>query len=146
MFTPEERRRRGGQLDPALSSARRREVLVLHEDRPLERLQRGPGLDSDLPDERVARGAILREGVRLAAVPVESEHQLRPSALPQRLGCDEGLEPRDQLLVASEGDLGISEILERAEAELLQPCGLVRGERQGGDPIGVRPLLLRATQ
>ena len=30
--------------------------------------------------------------------------------------------------MASEGELGISEILERAEAELLQPCGLVRGE------------------
>ena len=64
----------------------------------------------------------------MTAVPVESEHQLRPSALPQRLRCDEGLEARDQLLVASESELGVREILERAQAELLQACGLVRRE------------------
>src|SRR5438874_689132 len=41
-LTPEQRSRRGGQLDPALGGARYCEALVLHEDRPLERLERRP--------------------------------------------------------------------------------------------------------
>src|SRR5437762_14173129 len=99
-LTPEQRCRRGGQFDPALGGARCCEALVLHEDRPLERLERGPGLDSYLLDQRPAHVAVLAERIRLAPGPVESQHQLRPSVLPPRLGCGAGPEPGDQLLVA----------------------------------------------
>ena len=37
-LAPQERRRGGRELEPALSGARHGEALVLHEDRPLERL------------------------------------------------------------------------------------------------------------
>ncbi len=73
-LAPEQRCRRGGQVDPARGAARRRQALVLDKDRPLERLQRRPGLDSDLLDQGLACGAVLRERIRLAAVPVESQH------------------------------------------------------------------------
>jgi hypothetical protein len=57
---------------------------VLPEDRALELAQRIAGLQAELLEKRLARGAVGRECVGLTAGSVEREHELRMPSLPER--------------------------------------------------------------
>ena len=57
------------------------ERLVLAEDRGLELAQLRAGVDAELLDQRLARGAVGGERVGLPARAVEREHELRARAL-----------------------------------------------------------------
>ena len=70
----------------------------LVEDRALEGLQLGAGLEPELGIEQHARRLVQLERLRLPPGPVEREHQLAPRPLPQRPLAHEGLELGDQLL------------------------------------------------
>ena len=96
----------------------------LAQDRAVERLQLGAGLDPELLDERPARVVIRRERLRLAAAPVEREHQLAPEPLAQGLGTDEHLDLRDELGVRSQLEIGRDPLLEHAQAQVLEPVDL----------------------
>src|SRR4051794_12666470 len=58
---------------------------VLSEDRLLELAQRASGLDPELLDECSSRLLVGLERLRLAARPVQRNHQLATQALPQRM-------------------------------------------------------------
>ena len=55
--------------------------VVLAEDRGLELAELRAGIDAELLDERLARGAVGGERVGLPARAVEREHELRARAL-----------------------------------------------------------------
>ena len=73
------------------------ELRVVTEDRLLEPLELGRGLDPQLFDQGLAGLAIGIECFGLPAGAVESEHQLPAQSLPQRILGDERLELPDQL-------------------------------------------------
>ncbi len=78
------------------------EVGILAQDRLLEALELGRGIDAELVDERLAGPAVGVERIRLPAAPVEREHQQADGPLPQRMLGDERLELADHLGRAAE--------------------------------------------
>ena len=130
------RRRRAGRGRAAAERRRRRRVgdgelerRVVAEDRLLELLQRLARVEAELVDERGARVLVGGERVGLAAGAVEREHQQAAQALAQRVLAHERLELGHGLGVAAEREVGLEPLLERDEAQLLEPADLVAGER-----------------
>jgi hypothetical protein len=66
---------------------------------------------------------------------VEGEHELSAWALAQRMRGDEPFELADEVGVAAQGEVGLDSLLERAEAELLQPRCLGLSERLIGELV-----------
>src|SRR5262249_24121562 len=102
------------------------ERRVLAQDGALELLQRLPGIEAELGDQRLAGPAIRLECLRLAAAAVEGEHQLPAEPLTQRLACDQHLELADQLRVTAEREVGIDPILHGGGSQILESSRLVR--------------------
>ena len=118
------------------------------EDRLVELVQLGAGLDPELLDEHLARVAVGLQRVGLAAAAVQREHQLRVQPLAPRVLAGELLELADQLGVAPGGQVGLDAHLHGREALLLQPRDLGRRERRRGE-LGQRrpaPQLQRLAQ
>jgi hypothetical protein len=69
----------------------------------------------------------------LAVAAVQGEHQLRAQALAQRVAPDQGFQLADELSLAAEREIGFDQLLERHEAELLEPCDLLLGKRLVGE-------------
>ena len=93
VHAPIDRRRRPG---------RAQELDVLGEDRLLEHLQSGAGLDPELLDQRRARRAVGLKGLRLAPRPIQREHQLTTEALAKRVVGYPLLELPDQPRVSTQ--------------------------------------------
>ena len=83
-------------------------------------LERGPGLDAELLEERAPRLLVGVQRVRLAPVAVEREHQLPAQALSQRMLGDQGLELAEKLGVIAELELGVDSLLDHAQPQLLE--------------------------
>ena len=111
--------------------------VVLAEDRGLELAELRAGIDAELLDEGLARGAVGGERVRLAARAVEREHELRARALAQRLGLDERLELGDELGVTAEREVGVDALLDDDGSQLLEARDLRLRERLV-DEVGER--------
>ena len=69
------------------------------------------------------------ERVGLAARAVERKHQLAAEPFPKRVCAQERLRLGDDLPVMLERQLGVEQLLDRGEAQLLQPAGVVLRER-----------------
>ena len=113
------------------------ERVVLAEDRGLELAELRAGVDAELLDEGLARGAVGGERVGLPAGAVEREHELRARPLAQRLGLDERLELGDELGVAAQREVGLDALLDDDGAQLLEPGDLRLRERLV-DEVGER--------
>ena len=111
--------------------------VVLAEDRGLELAELGAGVDAELLDEGLTRGAVRGERVGLPARAVEREHELRARALAERLGLDERLELGHELGVSAEREVRLDALLDRNRAELLEPRDLGLRERLV-DEVGER--------
>src|SRR5439155_8110864 len=72
---------------------------------------------------------VLGERVRLAAAPVEREHQQTPKLLAKRMLPDERNELRQHLVVQSELKLHRDPLLQADETELLEPARLRHRKR-----------------
>ena len=103
--------------------------VFLPQDRALELLERGAGLDSECVDERVARVLVGLERLRLAAAAVQREHELAAQPLTERIGGDQGLELADELALAAELEVGVDSVFEHGGTELLEVADLL--EREG---------------
>ena len=103
----------------------------------MQRLQLEARLETERLDEALAGGAEHGERVRLAARTVQREHQLGDLPLAQRVRTHERLEFLDKRSAASELEVGIDPLLERAHAQLLEAFGLDQGERLV-DQVGQR--------
>ena len=101
---------------------------VLEQDRLLELLQRLARIEAELVAQRGARVLHDRERVGLAARAVERAHQQPAQALAQRVIADERFQLRHRLGVAADGEVGLEPVLERDQAQPLQPPDLVRRE------------------
>ncbi len=112
------RRRRGRGLERG----------ILPEDRALELLQLPARLDPEAADERLARIPVGGQRLGLPAGAVEREHLLPPEPLAERLCGDEPLELPDQLGVPAQGQIGLDPLLERVQAQLLEPGDLALDE------------------
>ena len=123
----EDRARRDGLL------ARLRERDVLAQDRLLELLEPSTRLDPEVLAQQAAAVAVRLERLRLAARAVQSEHQLGPERLAERVGRDERLELAGDLRSRAAREVCVDPALDRGQAQLLEPGGLERevdvGER-----------------
>ena len=112
---------------------------ILGQDRPLERLQRRRRLDAEALDQRVPRRAVGLERLGLPSGAVQREHLLPAEALAQRVLGDEGLELGDERRMPAEREVGVDPLLERREAQLLEPLAGRGGERLVGEVGERRP-------
>lgn len=90
------------------------------QDLPLELLQLGPGIDSELLDEQITRRANGRERVHLPAGAIESERMLGAETLAVGLGRDQPLQLGHEHVVAAERERGVVEKLDRPQATFRQ--------------------------
>ncbi len=117
------RRNRGGRSARGCGERR-----VLHENRPLEGVQRGARLDPELIDEELARPPVHLEGVRLATRTVEGEHKLAGEPLMVRVRRGEGFELADDGVVPTELELRLDPVGQRREPLLCETLDV--GERK----------------
>src|SRR5207248_11173614 len=92
---------------------------------PLELLAR---LEPELVREQAAGRAVDLERLRLAARPVEGEHEPAAQPLLERMLGDERLELADELGVAAEREVGLDPLEQRRQAKLVQALGLAACE------------------
>ena len=124
------RRRRGSELERG----------VVPEDGPLERLQRRGRIEPEGLDQQPPRRTVDLQGFGLSSGAVEREHQLAAGPLAQRMRCDECLELGHDAVVAPEHKLRLEAVLQRRQAQLLQPLNsgsrerLVRQVGEGRSP------------
>ena len=116
----ERSRRRGEPQAGRLGRLRSRERRVVAQDPALELLELRAGIDAELLEEQLPRGPARRERVHLPAGAVERERMLDAKALAVRLGGDQPLELRHELVVPAEGELSVVAKLERAQPPLLE--------------------------
>ena len=108
------RRLPAGRLEPG----------ILREDRALELVQRGAGLDPQLGEERAPRRAVGLERFGLPARAIESQHELPAQPLTQRISRHERLELRHELVVVAERELRLDQILLRPDVQLIESSNL----------------------
>jgi hypothetical protein len=121
----------------------------VREDHPLELPQLRPRLDPQFVDQELPSPAHRLEGVRLAARPVQGDHQLPAQPLAQGVLGHERLQLADQVLAAPAGQPRGEPLLDRLHVKLLQARDLalrelveaVVGERVAS-PLGERRLQL----
>ena len=107
---------------------RQRERGILREDRAFELAQPLAGLDPELSDEDLAGVLIGLQRLGLPVAAVQSEHQLRPEALPVRVLVDEGLELTHHLGVPRQSQLRVDQLLDGRHSQIVQPVDFVPGE------------------
>ena len=108
---------------------------VLVENRPLEALQLRARVDAELLDQDPAPLLIGLERLGLASRAVERDHQLPARPLAQRILGDKRLELADDLRVSPQREIGLDALLDRREAQLLEP----RDRRLGEVVVGEVP-------
>ena len=90
------------------------------EDLPFELGEEGARLEAELLAQHRATLPVHLERVRLAAGPVESDHELPPELLPERVVGDERLQLGHELGVVTEFQLGLDPLFGGGKAQLLQ--------------------------
>ena len=91
------------------------------EDRLLEILESGAGVETELVDEACPGRAVNLERVGLTAAAVEREHLERPEPFAQGMRCGQLLQLSDRLAVAPAGQVGVDPPFERREPQLVEP-------------------------
>ena len=99
------------------------------ENLALELPERLARLEPELGGKVLPAVLVHLQRLPLATGPVQRHHQLTAKALAERMALDERLELADQLVVASEREVGVDPLLERGQAELLEASDLRLGER-----------------
>ncbi len=101
--------RRGGQL------------RILPQHLPLELLQLRRRVEAELVGEREPRRPVDLERLGLPAAAIERDHQLAAQPLAERVRGDQRLELADERRVPAQRELGVDPLLERCNAQLVQP-------------------------
>ena len=120
---------RFGSAGPSSAYEREPEARDLSQNGTFELLQLLARIDAELVDEDPACVLVGGEGFRLAARPVEREHELCTRTLAIAMRRHERLELNDDVRVATQLELGLDEILARRQLELLEASDGGVGER-----------------
>ncbi len=91
------------------------EVGVLVEDRRLQAAQLWARLDPQLVDQYAPGTLVGGQGVALAPRSVQSDHELAPAVLAERLFRHRGLDLRDESRRLSRGQVGVDPDLDRGQ-------------------------------
>ena len=94
----------------------------------MEALEVGTEVQTELLDELGPGDIELAQCLRLPSRPIESQHQLAPQALPQRVLGDELAQSGHDELVLTELQAGVDLVLARGGAQLVEPGDLSHGE------------------
>ena len=116
----------------------RHQLGVLHQDRGFDLAELAAGLDAELLDEHVACSLVRGQRVDLPTGSVERDHEVSTEAFAVRVAAHEPLELCD-VDVATERELGVDPVFDRADPRLLEPWHLERRERLVGE-VGERRL------
>ena len=81
-------------------------------------------LDAELLDEAAASGVERRQGVGLSSGAIQREHLQLHQALLEGMGDDHGLELAEQLAVATQLEVKLDPLNDRAQPLLLKPGAL----------------------
>ena len=103
---------------------------VVVEDLPLKCLEPSSGLEADLVERR-AQVPVHLERFALPSGAVERKHELRSQPLPVRMRRDQHLQLARELCVAAEVQVGVDPVLERGQAQVVEPAALDLRERRG---------------
>ena len=104
----------------------------------LEALQVLARLDPDLVERR-AQVPVHVERLALPPRAVEREHELRPQALAVRMRGDQRLQLAGHLGVTSELEVGVDSVLDRGEAQVVEPAAFDLGEGLSSELRQSRP-------
>jgi hypothetical protein len=99
---------------------------VVAQDRALELSQLLARLQAQLVGEQRPGALIRGQRVGLPFGAIEREHELAPVPFPERLLLGETLDLRNELDMASEGEVGVDPLLDADEPELVEPPRLER--------------------
>ena len=136
ILASDERRRRRGQIAEAPADDRNgRDRGVVREDRLLEPPKLGPWLEPQLVGEHAARLLERVERIRLAAAAVERQHQLPPQPLPERVVRERRTKRRRELPMLAEREPDLEVLLERVDAQRLEPARLGAEPRRAGQTL-----------
>ena len=105
------------------------ELGVLAKDPLVQQLEIARRIDAELLRQHGPRPLERRQGLRLPVRSVQGEHQPAPESFAQWVGLRQAFELRDHLDVAAEVEASLDLLLERLQAELLEPRDL---SGQGG--------------
>ena len=105
-----------------------RERRLLAENRSVELLKRGAGVDAELVGERPSRLVVDVESVCLAAVAVQRKHELPAEPLAERRLLDERLELGNECGAFAELEICVDSHFEHFEAQLFEPAGSRSGQ------------------
>ena len=121
---------------------------IVAQDRLLQLLEAGSGLETELVPECPSRAPVHRERVPLPAAAIEREHQLDVEPFPTRMGGNEPFELGSENLVPGECKVCLDALLQRHEPQLLESYDLSLGERLIGHvrEHGPAPQRKRLTQ
>ena len=127
-----DQRRRLGGVERARELGRGRldvQCRVLPQDRLVQALEVGPGLDADLVDQRAAGVSVRVERLGLSPAPVERQHPLCVQALPHRIAPKPRFDLGENLLMSAGGQVGVDRQLGRRLSQALEPRDLGRSKR-----------------
>ena len=110
---------------------------ILSENAPLELTELGAGVEAELRHEQLPSLPIGCERIRLAAAPIERNHQLAAQSLPKRMVGHEPLQVRRELNVTAQAKLDVDAVLHAREPQLVQTRRLVANEQHAVE-IGER--------
>ena len=124
--------RPGAHVDAAARTlhGRRGQRRILAQYGLFELPQLGARFDAQLLHEPAPSLAVRLQRLGLAAGPVQRDHEAPPQTLPQRVVTDHRTKLSHQLTVPPQSEIGVETILERGQAQLLQPADL-RGDGAG---------------
>ncbi len=136
VLAADERRRRCGEVAAAPAVDRdggnRR---IVREDRLLEPAELGSRLESKLVGEHAPRLLERLERIGLPAAAIERQHQLPPQPLPEGVVRERRPERRLELPMLAEREHDLELLLERVDAQRLEPARLgAEPRRPGSDP------------
>ena len=122
LLAADERGRRCGQVaSPPAADRDGGDRRVMREDRLLEPPKLRPRLEPQLVGEHAPRLLEGLERIRLAAAAIERQHQLPPQPLPERIVRQRRPKRGDELPMLAERERRLELLLERVDAQRLEP-------------------------
>ena len=106
---------------------------LLGQDGVLELHELGAGIETQLVGQVAAGVLVGLERLALTAVGVQGEHEQAPQPFAPGLLGGQAPELADRLPPRARGDAQLKQLLERLQAELLEPLGLAPGELLSGE-------------